>query len=685
MKPINDLKSTIFFILLFIYNAVFANDNEGEIIDTTTGNTLETFTISYFEPINFLNLLSCTDIPSLNRLPFIFRGSPQPTTTFFINGFPIYPFSDYTIGTNQNYQQVFSPNSSATGYYLPFNPFPDAPIFFEGYSSWFSKSTASRIFEIYPSYHSIEYGNFSGAFIDVKREENFNSIDINVDFNNREAFAGFSVPYDKKFLFGLSGRYGFNDKEIRKWIEPYTYHGDIVHDKTNYLDFSIYSKLKTPFKTYVTFSGYSVFENLNLGFSDTMMTEKSSKHLLGSILFNSKISDNFQNEFLFGGISAQGKTICQYVERFSSLSYLYLKEKIILFPNEKIINSVGIDFVKHFGEYNQRRGFDPIWQITPNYIRDNRSNIGLWYCINLVPVKKIAFNAGIRLDKYIHLSDTCGGIISINPTKSIKKKSPIDISYRVKTSANLYSFFNISVFSGTYNQSPTPSELYHNDKLRSVKSTKNGFSFFGIFPFGLFYQTDFYLHELWDLPVINPNTQSTFTMIPDGELKSKGIEFALKHEQNQYISGLMAYAISKDEQRDINYDKWERAPFDRRHKISGLIKINIPFGLEIIPQFIFTSGMPIRDILNVVYIANYNTYEPIYGDLVDGEKYFKFNLQANYSFIIKNVNFNLYGEIFDLFNNGIGENEGYNFDYSEGQFIQNIDKRQFAFGIRVDY
>jgi hypothetical protein len=607
--------------------------------------------------------LPCFNLPSLNRFPYIIRGATQSTNAVFIDSIQV----DFNLG-----------NSSGA-----------SPYFFDGYRSWFNGSQNASV-SVSPSFTPVDQGGGTGANVFLTHNKFADALVLNAIGSYSDASISLESPlFSKNIHFGCDGRFGYNGRYIRNWIEPYTSSANVIYNFPRYGDFGAIVKIENILNSTITMNFKNAFEGLSLQAPSTYYSDKADSYYqlnFGSARITTGISESIANQFKFG---------CSNLISEDSSGYIHLKNDFTVFNLSDEITFKCNCFQSYIGiqvKTNSTYGEDLYLSANGSSVYttfDNYSTmISPFSRIHLQFPSNLLFDIGFRIDKYKQLNSNSGLLLYLSPSVAAKDSAPFDLTYRLRFEYPVLKRLSLVLESGTYNQPPSAVELQSNKDLLSIKSSKHALSVISKVSNKLSIQGSLYYHYFWDTPMYADwydVSNEPSRLQSKGESHSKGLECVVRYHPLTNISCLLGYSLSKSEEYYFLTGKMERQSFDRLNKITGHISYASPYGLKASAGAIFSTGVPVTKAEEVKYNESTRSYYIINGkyNSATGKNYFTLNCRIDYSRTIGKVDLGAFVEGRDLLKSSI--DKGYNYDYSSGGLIENIDKRSIDFGLTIRY
>jgi len=641
------MKRSRFIVILLIQVSICISNIHA---DSLTTSKLTDLSGSFHDPFRSIIYYPYIAIPELNRNPLIIRGLPHLSTGFYINGIAF--------------------------------PLTTTPFFFDGYRSWFN-GNENILFTVSPSFAPIQNGTIGGV-ISLQPIENADSVDLKAHCNQYDCTFGVSVPIGMKNCIYGTGRYGYNEKGIEQWMDPYVQVLLQEYEKPYFFDFSSgFTATIAPLKS--VFNGYlkGAFERVQkIQYRDSivgnLIDSKNKNFMLGAFSLESSVKDNLLNTLSFGIHQIENRSINPGVNsQTSENSFLHFNDIITYNVSNDIDLSTGVT-VKNGNIESSERVFSFV--ATPRLLSGSLIQLAPFAAIEVRLHDLLLLYSGVRYDSYFYNAQMLYG--------TSDSEMPIDssshhVSYRGKIEISITDAAVLTFFSGMYNQFPPLDQglSYPLITIDILQSSKHGCSIEGNIGNKVGYDITAYYHRLWNLPR-QVTSNLGYGLLYDAFYRSKGIECALEYN-HKIIQGLVSYNLGLHETYNYPDKAWARTDYDRRHKIAGHVTMHLPLGFSIGSGGIFSTGVPVYSTVGMVENENSNSVVPILGPKTSGDSYFSLNAKIRNQQQLGPISLEIYAEGWDLLNGEI--DEGYDSFYMSGKPIQNIDIRTFAFGATITY
>ena len=153
----------------------------------------------------------------------------------------------------------------------------------------------------------------------------------------------------------------------------------------------------------------------------------------------------------------------------------------------------------------------------------------------------------------------------------------------------------------------------------------------------------------------------------DGEGRAYGLEALVKLDPDDGAFGWVAYTLSRSERLNLTTNEWDIYANDQTHILAMVAGYKFPYDIYLSARFRVVSGFPYTPVESVVYDADGNRYEPIYGkpNSARQDAFRQLDVRFEKSFKIKQLELAGYLDILNVTNRRNPEQTFYNYDYSE--------------------
>jgi TonB family protein len=412
-----------------------------------------------------------------------------------------------------------------------------------------------------------------------------------------------------------------------------------------------------------------------------------------------KINNKVENQLRAAIIQGEGYgSLFGYAKwEYNVWEYL-LRDEVSYQLSTLVKITAGIDL--WWQQYWQRSVF-PTTERT--YMKDTmRVNFGLIapyveaeYC----PVPSLTVTPGLRYDYYNELQYN-GSIIPEfwNYRSFDNSRGPAgEPSLRILARYELTPSHVFKAAVGSYNQTPQPMGLVTHDSLGdpftpATKSRQMSFGYFWQISDILSFDFQLYHNNQWDIPELATaedllqNPESRY-FNADGKGRMYGLEFFLRHNQNDRWFGWISYSLSRSErysQKEKRYVPYEK---DQTHNLQLLFSCQLPKQYQVGSRIRYVTGNPYSPVVDRVYDATNRYYRPVYGieNSARNEPFFQVDLRIDKLFVFDSWKLSTYFDLQNIFwfMYKSPESTMYNFDYTEKTTIS------FPFyptlGVRIEF
>jgi TonB family protein len=160
----------------------------------------------------------------------------------------------------------------------------------------------------------------------------------------------------------------------------------------------------------------------------------------------------------------------------------------------------------------------------------------------------------------------------------------------------------------------------------------------------------------------------------DGEGRAYGLETLIKLDPQEGAFGWIAYTLSRSERLNLLTNEWDIYANDQTHILALVAGYKFPRDIYLSARFRVVSGFPFTPVDNVVYDADGNRYEPIYGkpNSARQDAFRQLDVRLEKSFKIKRLELAGYIDVLNATNRRNPESTFYTYDYSEQRVISGL-------------
>jgi len=195
------------------------------------------------------------------------------------------------------------------------------------------------------------------------------------------------------------------------------------------------------------------------------------------------------------------------------------------------------------------------------------------------------------------------------------------------------------------------------------------------------------LADLGDMFGIEAEDDPTHGLSNDGIGRIYGMELFARFDisRRARLSGWLGYSLSWAERKDFDDEPWRWFQHDRRHQITALMQLALPFEFTLGARWQFQTGAPMTPVVGSVFYADAQMFLPVYGDLYStrGLPYHQLDLRIDKRFRKKNHVIDIYVDIQNVYAARTSDFEIYSYDYRETVSFSMIPTINFA--VRVEF
>ena len=168
--------------------------------------------------------------------------------------------------------------------------------------------------------------------------------------------------------------------------------------------------------------------------------------------------------------------------------------------------------------------------------------------------------------------------------------------------------------------------------------------------------------------------------------RAYGVEVIARHELARRLTGWLAYTFSRSERRDDTGAGYRLFDFDQTHILTVLWSYALPRNWQIGGRFRFISGDPTTPVVDAVFNAGTDQYDPTFGRINSARQpaFHQLDLRVDKRWILKRWILNAYLDIQNVYNRANEERTGYNFDFRKATARNGIPILPIV-GLRADF
>ena len=146
-----------------------------------------------------------------------------------------------------------------------------------------------------------------------------------------------------------------------------------------------------------------------------------------------------------------------------------------------------------------------------------------------------------------------------------------------------------------------------------------------------------------------------------------GMELVAKHEAASWFTGWLAYTLSRSKRIDRPGDPSRLFDFDQTHILTAVATCLLPRNWQVGGRYRLVSGNPITPIIDSVYNASTDRFDPVYGGVNTDRNppFHQLDLRIDKRWIQQGWILNAYLDVQNVYNRQNPEGLDYNFDYTE--------------------
>jgi len=239
--------------------------------------------------------------------------------------------------------------------------------------------------------------------------------------------------------------------------------------------------------------------------------------------------------------------------------------------------------------------------------------------------------------------------------------------------------FTIKAAFGQYRQAAQPEDLsaaFGNTTLQSARATHLLFG--GAFQLShdISLETTLFRTTSDGLVVRNASSSPLIAqaLVNDGQGRSYGAQFLLRHELAKGFFGWIAYTVLRSERKDAGSSEYRLFDYDQTHVLTALASYDLGKGFDVGVRGRYASGYPRTPVVGSYFDSRRATYEPVLGakNSIRIPDFVELDVRASKRFKIAKSTLEIYLDVQNVSNRKNPEEIAYNADYSEKRYIEGL-------------
>ncbi len=164
-------------------------------------------------------------------------------------------------------------------------------------------------------------------------------------------------------------------------------------------------------------------------------------------------------------------------------------------------------------------------------------------------------------------------------------------------------------------------------------------------------------------------------LIQDGRGRAYGVQFLLRHELTDRFFGWLSYSLVRSQRTDGGSRSYRPFDFDQTHVFTALASYDLGLGFEVGVRFRYSTGYPRTPVLQALYDARTDSFEPVFGahNSLRIPAFYELDARLSKRFRFgKDAGLELYLDVQNMTDHPNPEEIVYNFDYSKKSYITGL-------------
>jgi TonB family protein len=171
-----------------------------------------------------------------------------------------------------------------------------------------------------------------------------------------------------------------------------------------------------------------------------------------------------------------------------------------------------------------------------------------------------------------------------------------------------------------------------------------------------------------------------------GKGRAYGLELVARHDFANNFTGWLAYTLSRSERLDSGQTTYRLFDFDQTHILTVLGTYSLPRNWQIGGRFRYVTGNPTTPIVNSVFNASTDQYDPVYGKVNSArtESFHQLDIRVDKRWVYQSWMLDTYLDIQNIYNRTNPEGISYNFNFRKTAVQSGLPILPIL-GIRADF
>jgi TonB family protein len=172
----------------------------------------------------------------------------------------------------------------------------------------------------------------------------------------------------------------------------------------------------------------------------------------------------------------------------------------------------------------------------------------------------------------------------------------------------------------------------------------------------------------------------------NGRGRAYGLELVARHEFAHNFTGWLAYTLSRSQRLDSGATEYRLFDFDQTHIVAVLGTYTLPRNWSIGGRFRYVTGNPTTPVVNSVFNASRDEYDPIYGKVNSAriEAFHQLDVRVDKRWVYQSWMLDVYLDVQNIYNRANPEGQSYNYNFRQTQVQQGLPILPIL-GIRADF
>lgn len=537
--------------------------------------------------------------------------------------------------------------------------------------------------DFYPGNFSARYGRAIGGIIDLQtrspRDDGFHGF-AEVDIQDASALV--EAPITEDLTFALSGRRSYIDQVLKIAVPDDALPFSIAPYYYDYQGWLTYRGLENhKFELFL----YGSRDELRLlldepqGDSDVQITSinQETEFHRGQMRWEWNPDENISNTMMATfGLITSGVNAGNAFAIDSDFWTANVRDDLELKISNRAKVRAGVDMqfaystieatLPSFGDSDPGSTPNPIAEGLADDFNLAVSYPAFWAEVQLKPIDQLMLTPGVRMDHYSNNTQT---------TVSPRLTGRFNITETVAAKGGV----------GLFDQPPDPGTTFGgfgNPDLVSEKAIHYALGaewrpldYLEFDVTGFFRDSYDLVSSTTEFEVDEETGEVDFKLFEnEGEGRSYGAEFLIRHYPNNRFFGWLAYTLSRSERLNPETGEYELFDFDQTHIFTAVAGYNLPYNIDVSARFRFVTGNPYTPIVGSVFDADEDTYIPVQGDPNSARNapFNQLDIRVDKSFVFDAWMLGVYLDVQNVYYAKNPEGVLYNYDYTESAPLSGI-------------